>query len=798
MTSYWSPNKLKYLIKSHTGTLQDMNSTEAGLLLGALPLPVALVDVAGKLVLCNSAWATAFDSDVDRVRGIAIAEHLLLKDPTKLKQALGKLAAKRSLGMQLDCEMAAEIGQESRWVTLTLRRFETPSDGVDPLHPMIAVSAQDVSEERALALHAAQSEARLGMLCDQINVGILIFHPNGELLLSNSASAMHLGISQAAPSLPGLTLDELLALATFLTPVDRTAMAGAHPETVNRYKLIRPNADIIHISVKINAIQVDGDAAGGLWLIEPIDHHGNSLRANSTDSGPLVEMIGQELAVVVEGATAAAIRAEQMEVDESLVSVLDRIRMAAEAAFTGIGGLVDMSGSRRSVGEGQNSTFRLRHFIANILQQVMYYAEEHNVRIRVRVEQDVAEHLMGDSIRLRHSLKTLMECALQTRPSEISLTVEAEFFNETSMTARFCVTSSVDRSASKARLVLPPMNPVRLAIAQYAVAAQGSELQREGNGTTSLSYFFSLSLALGPKSAEAERLRYVSLNGMPVLIVSSNAKQRLQLSTWLKAMRMLPMEADNAAMALALLTRLYEEGNPVPLVILENNLPVQDGFVLGFRIKHDNRLEATHIVMLASNAKRGDALACRESGIVGYLPQPVGKSRLADAIMAVTGATEEIVSPPDIDSETRLVTRHSLHDQRKGATVLLVDNDPASLELAEVTLRKHDAALVVANNRDDALTMAASDIYDVILVCVDLPDLSPESFVKSLKERLVKDVDTTPLIAISKTVRNSVESQCMAWGFTGVMFKPLERDELIALITKVSRLKKLAREQTAA
>jgi CheY-like chemotaxis protein len=510
-------------------------------------------------------------------------------------------------------------------------------------------------------------------------------------------------------------------------------------------------------------------------------------------------MIGQELAVVVEGATAAVIRAEQIEVDESLVSVLSRIRVAAEAAYTGIAGLVDMSNPRRAVGEGINTEFKLRHFVASLISQVVHMAEENNVRLRVRIEQDVAEQLQGDIVRLRHGLKTLLECMLQIAPNEVTLAIEAEYFNESSMTARFSVVAANDRAltgkAGPTRPQTPTQNPVRLAIAKYAIAALGSELQRESSSVGTLTHGFSMTLQLSKKASDQPRMQYVSLNGMPVLIVSANAKQRLQLSNWLKTMRMLPLEADNAAMALALLTRLYEEGSPVPLVILENQLPVQDGFLLSFRIKFDDRLSATHIIMLTNQGKRGDALACKENGVAGYLPQPVGKSRLTDAIMAVTGASDDATQEPAL--QAKLVTRHSLHDQRKGATVLLIDNDPLMLEITEITLRKHDAALVIAASREEALTMAASDIYDMILVSVDLPDLSPENFVRSVKERLVKDADSTPVIAISKINRPTVEQQCLIWGFTGIMFKPVERDELIALITKVNRLKRLAREQAA-
>jgi DNA-binding response OmpR family regulator len=102
---------------------------------------------------------------------------------------------------------------------------------------------------------------------------------------------------------------------------------------------------------------------------------------------------------------------------------------------------------------------------------------------------------------------------------------------------------------------------------------------------------------------------------------------------------MLPLEADNAQMAMALLERMDQEKTPIPLVILTNNLAGQDGFLLAFRIRHHPRLGTTLAMMLASEGKPGDAIACRENGIAAYMRYPIADRQLNEAIVAVTGAS---------------------------------------------------------------------------------------------------------------------------------------------------------------
>jgi CheY-like chemotaxis protein len=122
-------------------------------------------------------------------------------------------------------------------------------------------------------------------------------------------------------------------------------------------------------------------------------------------------------------------------------------------------------------------------------------------------------------------------------------------------------------------------------------------------------------------------------------VVSDDATQRHELSGLLRGWRMTPMEADHAPMAIALLERLHEEASPVPLMLVTNRAAVQDGFLLAFRVRNHPMLSETLVMMLASEGRPGDAIACRENGIAAYLRYPLGDKQLNDAIVAVTGAS---------------------------------------------------------------------------------------------------------------------------------------------------------------
>jgi CheY-like chemotaxis protein len=293
-------------------------------------------------------------------------------------------------------------------------------------------------------------------------------------------------------------------------------------------------------------------------------------------------------------------------------------------------------------------------------------------------------------------------------------------------------------------------------------------------------YGFSIEFPVRPATPAPRRPTYVSLVAMQVLVVSADPAQRQGVSNMLRAFRMAPLEADNATMAIALLERLAQEGTPAPLVILANKLPVQDGFLLAFRIKNDERLRATLVMMLASDGRPGDAIACRENGIAAYMRYPISERQLNEAIVAVTGASV------DADETPTLVTRHSLREQRKGATVLLVDASRDSQILAAHILGRQDCSVVVAQDLQEAVDALEQDVYDLVLVDTSLDGLGGKEAARTLRGHMGKNAETTRLVATSLDHGPAFQKAMRAIGFDETAAKPFRKDELLALLPRQS------------
>jgi CheY-like chemotaxis protein len=264
--------------------------------------------------------------------------------------------------------------------------------------------------------------------------------------------------------------------------------------------------------------------------------------------------------------------------------------------------------------------------------------------------------------------------------------------------------------------------------------------------------------------------------------VSGNPQQRHALSEQLRGWRVYPLEADNAPVALALLERCEHEGNPIPLVILTNRLQGQDGFLLAFRIKHHPTLASTLVMMLATDGKPGDAIACRENGIAAYMRYPVNGLQLNEAIQAVTGAVADV----DANVTTTLVTRHSLREHRKGATVLLVDPSRDSQLLAAHFLGREDCSVVVANDLAEALSALDQDVYETVLVDTSLEGLSGDDAANVLRAR-IRDPEATRLVAVTEKHTKAFDKAKVAIGFNATIPKPFRKVDLQSAVKTAVR-----------
>ncbi len=757
-------------------------------LLQALDEPVFEMDVAGVVVYATA----AMDAWTDRDNGYVFAEVLAAADRARFLQTFQRLVDGKTANVVLEIALSDVDGTE-RPIELKLAASQREGDKTTTVVGWL----RDLSMEKAKEAAANVQGTHLLDLVEGVSDACVVESADGSVEMVNAAFCELFNVKSATQSLIGTPCAALFAQAAKATdqkvapiyfPMDVAApdefeFAFTDKRRARQHSIPVPGEDGVAGRLHIfRALDVKAKAPANLAVL------------SATDAAQLqlIEKIAHDLATTVEGAASAIYRAEQLELPGQVLDHFRRVESSAQSAFSSIAGLLDFSKLETSEIKLDSVEFHLRESVGNMLERIVPAAEERAVQLKLRIEQDVPEHLIGDGARTMLCLRNLLECALpplldRVPGTEISLVVEPEYSAGNQIHLSFSVVQSTPKGTVRTKSTSPAAM-MQLSLARQIVRAMHGNATGKAGGKIDIkerkettTWQFTAAFPYLAIKDPRSRPTFVTLTGMRVLIVSSNLEQRKQLSELARNWRMLPYEADNAAMALSLLSRAADEDAAIALVITANQLPVQDGFLLAFRIKHNPKLKQTAVVMLATAGKPGDAIACRESGISAYLRQPIGANQLNEALSAVMGAQDD-----DSESTSTLITRHSLREAKAG-TVLVIDANREHAMAAAMVLKKSGYRISTADSAKVAYIEMEQDHFDVIIIDPTTPgfvDMGIESIADALREKLPAKSPNIPILLALTEDMSSVE-----YGYSGTVTKPYDKEELIAQVARHTPVK---------
>ncbi len=688
----------------------------------------------------------------------------------------------------------------------------------------ITAYLRDTRAEKKAEAYANLQSAHLLDLVENITDACVVENADGSVEMVNAAFCELFAIDVAPQSWVSTSCASLFELASMVVDGNAGpiyAPPASHAHAVTTLSLSQGQEQIAHaIHTVMNSDEGQAGTtgfAGRLHLFKVVTNaaigdasrDGNTVTHSTSHTAArvqlqFIERIRADLAATIEAAFSAIHRAEQIELSGHALEHFRRVEASAHTAVSAIASLVDLADEDASNIILETSPFRLRESIAGVFNLLVPRAEELGIEISLRLEQDVPEMLTGDGARLMMALRHLIEIGLgdaQTdtdltiiRGAKIALMVQPEYTDNDVIHLSFMVehiTPNISAGAGTTATTTTTLSGMQLALARQLARAlvthdqdpiqpsesrtrQDIEVHQKQNNAKSLhvtTYKFTAPFMFTANDSEHVRPAFVTLTGMQVLLVSADQHERGRLAELVRNWRMLPSEADDAAMALQLLNRMAEEKNVIPLVITSNQLPLQDGFLLAFRIKHHPKLKDTNVMMLAKNGRPGDAIQCRENGISAYLRDPISPDQLVDAIGAVMGTKD------DAEATQTLITRHSLREAKTG-TVLLIDAHHDQAMVAATILKRRDFRVVVVDTAEVASASLKQDIFDVIIVDSLASGFDSKlSIAQQLRLNFPDSADIPILLAMTDFAKiNTVEYQ-------GVITKPYEK---VALLEKVA------------
>ena len=338
--------------------------------------------------------------------------------------------------------------------------------------------------------------------------------------------------------------------------------------------------------------------------------------------------------------------------DDSQREFLDIVKASADSLLQLINDILDFSKIEVGQLDLENIAFDLRPTVKSSVKTLAMHARKKNIELNYRIDEDVADALLGDPSRLRQALIILLSNAVKfTEQGTITVSVRCLELDPGQTTLLFEVRDTgIGIPANKLEDIFEPFTQIDasttrryggtgigLSICVQIAEIMGGRIEvesEEGAGST-FTFTVRFPLQTRPEPKDQTVVESESLSPRPnlhILIVEDNVFNQKVAIGLLKQRGHSVTVANDGQEALDL-TRdsLFDA------VLMDLQMPGKDGLetTRELRLREQGSGQRLHIIGLTAHAMGGHHQRCLDAGMDDYLTKPIRVQLLDQALAAV-------------------------------------------------------------------------------------------------------------------------------------------------------------------
>jgi PAS domain S-box-containing protein len=471
------------------------------------------------------------------------------------------------------------------------------------------------------------------------------------------------------------------------------------------------------------------------------------------------------------------------------------VRQSGDALLTVINDILDFSKIEAGKLELESQPFDLRECVESALDLVATRAAEKGLDLAYLVAEGTPPAIIGDVTRLRQVLLNLLSNAVKfTERGEVVLSVSTRRvdgpagLHELAFSVRdtgigippervgrlFQSFSQVDASTTRRY----GGTGLGLAISQRLTELMGGRISVTSEVGRGSEFRFTI---LTP-AAEAPTARrdlsgvQPSLRDKRVLVVDDNATNRRILAAHLDAWGMAARATESPREALGWI----RAGERFDVGVLDMHMPDMDGVALARAIR-EHPAGATLPLILFTSLGRREARVEAE-GFAAYLHKPIKPSQLFDALVSVLADRPVHVrerGPARSELDPEMARRHPLR-------ILLAEDNVVNQKVALRLLGQMGYRADVAANGLEAVAAVERQVYDLVLMDVQMPELDGFEAAREINRRW-PGARRPRIVAMTANALQGDRELCVAAGMDDYVSKPIRVEELVAALERSPR-----------
>ena len=459
---------------------------------------------------------------------------------------------------------------------------------------------------------------------------------------------------------------------------------------------------------------------------------------------------------------------------------IDKMKRSANNLLNIINDILDFSKVEAGKMILENIDFSLNKEIENLSGIIGVEATKNDVEFIIKVNNNVPDTLIGDSIRLNQILINLVNNAVKfTNNGEVLLEVSLLEENEETAKINFMVKDtgigmSLDRidtlfdeftQADSSTTRKYGGTGLGLAITKNIIELMEgiitveSELDKGAEFNVELIFKKSNIIINNPEN--------INIKDLKILIVDDNENARLTFEEYIKPIAKKYYSVSNGLDAIEAL-----KINKYDLVILDYKMQPINGFETIKIIKENTRInKMPKILLTTAFGKKIIQDDLVKYNIENILMKPLQRDTLLKSINKIFSE--------DIQKNEEKSNDINMHV--KSIKILVAEDNEINQIVVVENLESKGFKVDIANNGEEAVNKAILNKYDLILMDLQMPILSGYEASHEIVNKYRKNV---PIIALSADVFDGVKEKVEEYGMKDYVSKPIDFNVLFEIIDK--------------
>ncbi|MFO7445212.1 MAG: PAS domain-containing protein [Ignavibacteriaceae bacterium] len=478
--------------------------------------------------------------------------------------------------------------------------------------------------------------------------------------------------------------------------------------------------------------------------------------------------------------------------DEEQRDYVETINSSGDILLALINDILDFSKIEAQKIELEKHPFDVRLCIEEALDLVASKAADKNIELLYSLDDGLTQKVIGDVTRVRQILVNLLSNAIKfTEQGEVVVSAKGQLHDNNVYQIYFAVKDTglgipVNRQnrlfqsfyqvdASTTRKF--GGTGLGLAISKQLSELMGGKMWVESTGIPGEGATFHFTILTEISSEKVVEKDLTGLSDKKLLIVDDNVTNQVILIKQTTAMGMIPIGVSSGPEALDLINR----GETYDLAILDFHMPEMDGITLAKEMRKTYKGKTIPLILLSSYGYwEKNSL----SNFAAILTKPIKASHLYNALLTVLNKNAAVIPqrkevvPEHIDAE--IGKKHPLR-------ILLAEDNLINQKVALRFLSKIGYTADIAFNGLEVLDALERQVYDVILMDVQMPEMDGEQATIEIRRLLPKERQPS-IIAMTANALSTDRDKYLSIGMDNYIIKPFKMEELVTALLASKRL----------